>query len=580
MKAPIEAMLTMLPEPCASIFRPNAWQGRYVPFRFKAMIRSNSSSGKSSAGERNAVPAELTSTSARPSSPTTRSASASTSALLVTSQRIATAVPPCSSIVATVCAAPASFTSTIATAAPACASPFAIAAPSPLPPPVTAATRPSSRKSVSTKPGGTSKTGSQCSSVEAIVRCDEPLGAALGHHRIVLPPEPAEPVLVDARLGHDRHPRLDRLVAPLRQPRQGLVVAEADAVARVVGELLEPGRCAGSARGRVDLVAGRARLRRREGGFLGGEDGGARLVLPVARLSRDHCSGVVGPVAVGGGAELEHDDVAGVDPPIPRAEVLPAARRLRPRPDGGVGADDARPLVPVATGDDRRADLGGDLRLRAARDRVLLEGVESETGDLVRHAQLLDVVLGLPRLDRLEHRRHVDERLRREGAADQGDRRRRYRVRLAVDLRGRRRLVAALVADLAAREPVLRRQLAEQARDLRRRQRTVEADRREGPDVTRPVSGHLVRLVLGKEQRRFALARHDDDAQPADLHPPTRGQHHVLRQPQEDGVEPELAHRLLDLLDPRHAVTRSSAALIPATTSSTCGSTARSSGAA
>ena len=46
-----------------------------------------------------------------------------------------------------------------------------------------------------------------------------------------------------------------------------------------------------------------------------------------------------------------------------------------------------------------------------------------------------------------------------------------------------------------------------------------------------------------------------------------------------------LAHRLLHLLDAGHAgasptATRSSAALRPATTSSTCGSTARSSGAA
>ena len=70
------------------------------------MIRSNSSSGKSSAGERNAVPALLTRTSARPSSSTTRSASASTACLTVTSHGSETARPPCSSIVATVAAAP------------------------------------------------------------------------------------------------------------------------------------------------------------------------------------------------------------------------------------------------------------------------------------------------------------------------------------------------------------------------------------------------------------------------------------------------------------------------------------------
>src|SRR5438132_1645869 len=203
------------------------------------MIRSNSSSGKSSAGDRKAVPALLIRTSARPSSPTTRSASASTAALSVTSQLIATAVPPCSSIVATVRPAPSSFTSTIARAAPTWARPFAIAAPSPLPPPVTAATRPSSLKRPSTNPAGTSKTGSQCSSVEAIVRLHEPHGTLRRDDGVVLPAKAAEPLLVDARLGDDRHARLDHLIAPFRQPWERLVVPEPDAVAGVVRELFE-----------------------------------------------------------------------------------------------------------------------------------------------------------------------------------------------------------------------------------------------------------------------------------------------------------------------------------------------------
>src|SRR5437763_9390432 len=245
MKAPIEAMLMMLPERCASSLRPNAWQGRYVPFRFSAMMPSNSSSGKSSAGERKALPALFTSTSTRPSSSTTRSARASTAALSVTSQPIATARPPCSSIVATVRAAPSSFTSTIASDAPAWARPFAIAAPSPLPPPVTTATRPSSRNSVLTKPAGTSKTGSQESSVEVIVGLHEPHCAHGRDDGVVLPAEAAEPVLVDPGLGDDRHSLREHLLRVLRDPRHRLVVAETDPMPGVVRELLEAGCGAG-----------------------------------------------------------------------------------------------------------------------------------------------------------------------------------------------------------------------------------------------------------------------------------------------------------------------------------------------
>ena len=146
-------------------------------------------------------------------------------------------------------------------------------------------------------------------------------------------------------------------------------------------------------------------------------------------------------------------------------------------------------------------------------------------------------------------------------------------------------LVAPLVADGAAGEPVLGGQLAEQPRDLGRRQRAVEANGRERADVPGPVRGCLVGLVLRDQERRRALPGDEHDPEAADLHPPPGGQHHVLRQAQEDGVQLELGHRLLHLLDSRHTLAsstgaRSSAAFTPATTSSTCGSTARSSGAA
>ena len=44
MKPPIEAMLMMLPLPCAIIFRPIAWLMKYVPFRLSARMRSYASS--------------------------------------------------------------------------------------------------------------------------------------------------------------------------------------------------------------------------------------------------------------------------------------------------------------------------------------------------------------------------------------------------------------------------------------------------------------------------------------------------------------------------------------------------------
>ena len=104
----------MLPLPRESMWRPIAWQGRYVPLMLRARMASSRSSGKSSAGLRNAVPALLTRTSTDPSSLTARSVIASTAPRSVTSQCIVIARPPCASIVAAVAAAPSSSMSTIA----------------------------------------------------------------------------------------------------------------------------------------------------------------------------------------------------------------------------------------------------------------------------------------------------------------------------------------------------------------------------------------------------------------------------------------------------------------------------------
>src|SRR5207253_1356479 len=99
------------------------------------------------------------------------------------------------------------------------------------------------------------------------------------------------------------------------------------------------------------------------------------LALPIARLPGDDRTRVVGPIAVGGRAELEHDHVVLLDHARPGAEVLPARRRLRPRPDRGVAADDAGPFVAVALGADGRAD-------RATLETVLPSELAEQAHDL------------------------------------------------------------------------------------------------------------------------------------------------------------------------------------------------------
>src|SRR5207244_3718249 len=146
---------------------------------------------------------------------------------------------------------------------------------------------------------------------------------------VVLPAKAAETVLVDPRLGHDRHPVLELLLASLRDPGHRLVVAEADAVAGVMRELLEAGRGTGLAACSIYLAAGRTGPGSVERGVLRLEDGAHRLALPVGGSSRHDGAGVIGPVPIGRSAELEHDYVVRFDAPVAGAEVLPADGRLR-----------------------------------------------------------------------------------------------------------------------------------------------------------------------------------------------------------------------------------------------------------
>ena len=95
-------------------------------------IASRRSSGKSSAGQRNAVPALLTRTSTRPSSRDDR-ACRRLDRLAIGDVAVDRQSPrrPARAIVATVAAAPSSSMSTTTTRAPACASPLAMRGPDP-----------------------------------------------------------------------------------------------------------------------------------------------------------------------------------------------------------------------------------------------------------------------------------------------------------------------------------------------------------------------------------------------------------------------------------------------------------------
>src|SRR5262245_23810598 len=134
-------------------------------------------------------------------------------------------------------------------------------------------------------------------------------------------------------------------------------------------ELLEAGARARRSRGRVDVASGRAGDGGRERGRGGRADGLVRGALLARGAAGDDGACVVGPEAVDKRAELEHDEVTGLDTPRPGAEVLPAVHEVRPRVDGGVPADDPRGAVAVALDLDRGLDRGRDLHLRPARTR-------------------------------------------------------------------------------------------------------------------------------------------------------------------------------------------------------------------
>src|SRR5437879_3116775 len=137
-----EAMLMILPPPCAIMTFPAACEHKKAPVRFTSSTRRQSSTAIVATGATQARPALFTRMSIRPSSAFARSTIARTSSALVTSQRRPSARTPSAESSAAVSAQRSALRAQSTTSAPISASAVAICRPSPLPPPVTMATRP------------------------------------------------------------------------------------------------------------------------------------------------------------------------------------------------------------------------------------------------------------------------------------------------------------------------------------------------------------------------------------------------------------------------------------------------------
>src|SRR5205807_1119171 len=137
-----EAMLMILPPPCAIMTFPAACEHKKAPVRFTSSTRRQSSTAMVATGATQARPALFTRMSMRPSSAFVRSTIARTSSGLVTSQRKPSARTPSAASSAAVCAQRSALRAQSTMSAPISASALAICRPSPLPPPVTMATFP------------------------------------------------------------------------------------------------------------------------------------------------------------------------------------------------------------------------------------------------------------------------------------------------------------------------------------------------------------------------------------------------------------------------------------------------------
>src|SRR3954454_23441074 len=141
MSPPIDELFTIAPLPCLRICSSSYFMQFQTPFRFTAVMRSNSpplASAVSTAGD--ITPALLKAASRRPKVDTVCSIIAFTSASFVTSQRTPIALWPASTICLAAARDSASLTSASTTAAPSAANACAVVKPMPDAAPVTSAT--------------------------------------------------------------------------------------------------------------------------------------------------------------------------------------------------------------------------------------------------------------------------------------------------------------------------------------------------------------------------------------------------------------------------------------------------------
>ena len=133
-------MVTMRPQPAASMSGTAAWTHVKVPVRLTAMILSHFSAVISSRGSKDSTPALVTSMPIGPSSERTNAKAASTDSRSATStSTLRTRAPPPRSSVAAA-SAPAPFRSMMATSWPSATNRRATPSPIPEAPPVTTAT--------------------------------------------------------------------------------------------------------------------------------------------------------------------------------------------------------------------------------------------------------------------------------------------------------------------------------------------------------------------------------------------------------------------------------------------------------
>ena len=139
-----DAVLTMAPPPCPSIWRTSYFMHSHTPVTLTAIVRSKSFWVQAVVDlPLPSIPALLNAQSSRPYASTARPTIASTSAEFETSARTNVAAPPAAVTCSTVSWPPASVTSATTTLAPSRAKTSAAARPIPDPPPVTSATFPS-----------------------------------------------------------------------------------------------------------------------------------------------------------------------------------------------------------------------------------------------------------------------------------------------------------------------------------------------------------------------------------------------------------------------------------------------------